>query len=98
MIKTDTPVNVQIKLSRIARDYAWTLCFPDCKVDFSCSHLVAFTSSFEIEDRLFPCHLSWSSLATSRNDTHFTMIEDIQDLTNEKWFDSSDDTKIYCSS
>jgi hypothetical protein len=51
-----------------------TLFFPNCKVVFNCSHLVVLTSSFEIEDRLFPCHLSWSSLATSRNKTHYRLI------------------------
>jgi hypothetical protein len=51
-----------------------TLFFPNCKFVFNCSHLVVLTSSFEIEDRLFPCHFSWSSLATSRNKMHHISI------------------------
>jgi hypothetical protein len=61
-------------LSMTAGAETRTLFFPNCKFVFNCSHLVVLTSSFEIEDRLFPCHFSWSSLATSRNKMHHISI------------------------
>lgn len=42
-----------------------TFCLPDCRICLSCSHRATFMSSFDMEDRLFSCHLPRSSEATA---------------------------------